>query len=644
MITAPYNFVPLNEKVFFPPWAEDVSHDIPFKDGESGVIDIEITAKSPIFIRDHDNPEEFCNHNGEYYIPATSVKGMIRNVLEIMSFSKLRDEQFTDNTYAIRDLSSSKNFYMKQMQKDTFCGWLKKDGDNYIIEDCGIPLRIHHKQINYAFNIDFASKFHKTGFEKTSEYKYNLIGGLPRKITVSKPYKSTTNPKYDTRLFCKYEKNGDEGILVLTGQPTVRKDNGKMGDGKGFEFVFLKPKGELKLDKKVFDNFKFAYFDGRTTQPLESPDWTFWKKKLAKGKKIPVFFQKSGKTVLHFGLSYLYKLPYNHSIKDGISKIHQNSKLDLAQTIFGFVDTKEKKSLKGRVNFSHFKAIKNIEVLPARTEILGTPRASYYPIYVKQNGELFTTFMDSDFSIAGRKRYPIHNTNKVQQTEDTGNSNVGVKFRPLKEGVVFRGKLRYHNLKKAELGAILSALTFHDTPNTYHNIGLAKSLGYGKVDIKIDGIDNIKEYLKEFEVNVVLQILDWKDSLQIKELLSMAVEQNNSGNSKLKYMPLEQYAKNKTEANKDYLRPYSELQNIKTININSLVSDSDLKELKEKHKAYEEQQQKLLEEKQQKEKMANDIKNIEKELEKLPKKVNIQIVENFITKYPDYEQLEDIKI
>jgi hypothetical protein len=304
---------------------------------------------------------------------------------------------------------------------------------------------------------------------------------------------------------------------------------------------------------------------------------------------------------------------------------------------------KKKKSLKGRVNFSHFKAIKNIEVLPARTEILGTPRASYYPIYVKQNGELFTTFMDSDFSIVGRKRYPIHNTNKVQQTEDTGNSNVGVKFRPLKEGVVFRGKLRYHNLKKAELGAILSALTFHDTPNTYHNIGLAKSLGYGKLDIKIDGINNIKEYLKEFEVNVTLQILDWKDSLQIKELLSMAVEQNNSGNSKLKYMQLEQFAKHKTEANKDYLRPYSELQNIKTININSLVSDSDLKELKEKQKAYEEQQRRLLEQKQQKEKMANDIQNIEKELEKLPKEVNIQIVENFINKYPDYEKLDEVK-
>ena len=31
MITAPFNFVPLSDKVFFPDWADSVSHDIPFK-------------------------------------------------------------------------------------------------------------------------------------------------------------------------------------------------------------------------------------------------------------------------------------------------------------------------------------------------------------------------------------------------------------------------------------------------------------------------------------------------------------------------------------------------------------------------------------------------------------------------------------
>ena len=625
MITAPYNFVPLNEKVFYPPWAEDISHDIPFEDGESGVIDIEITAKSPIFIKDSEDDTRFCNYNGQYYIPATSIKGMVRNILEIMSFSKLRNEQFIDNTYAVRDLSSSKNFYMEQMQKNIFCGWLKKDNNNYIIEDCGIPLRIHHKQIDDAYNINFSSNFRSTGFEKTSEYKYNLIGGSPKEITISNSYESIKNPKYDKRLFCKYEKNGKNGMLVLTGQPTKRKDNGKMGDGKGFEFIFLDPKDTLKVEAKIFENFKFAYFDKRDTQPKESPDWAFWKKRLANGEKVPVFFQKDGDKVLHFGLSYLYKLPYTHSVKNGIGKIHSDNRLDLAQTIFGFIDTKKKISLKGRVQFSHFKAIKNISELPIKTEILGTPRASYYPIYIKQKGKLFTTFMDNNFSIAGRKKYPIHKGNKTIKTEDTGNDNIGTSFIPLKDGVIFKGKLKYHNLKKAELGAILSALTFHNTENSYHNIGLAKSLGYGKIDVKINNIENLESYLKKFELTITEQISDWSKSVQIKELLSMVVEQNNNGNSQLKYMSLEQFANNKTEKNKDYLRSYTELQNIESINIKSLVSQDDLDEIK-----IQKQQEK--QEKQEAERKANLEQEKEKQrklkTQKVEKAQNLVLLKN----------------
>ncbi|HIP54430.1 MAG TPA: TIGR03986 family CRISPR-associated RAMP protein, partial [Sulfurimonas autotrophica] len=458
MITAPFNFVPLSEKVFYPDWAEDVSHDIPFEDGESGVIDITITAKSPIFIRDGQNDEEFCQHNGTYYIPGSSVKGMVRNVLEIMSFSKM--SQVDDDTYAVRDLSSAKNFYMTQMQKDVYCGWLSQDKDGYFIEDCGIAERIRHEEIDKATGIEFAKNFKKEGFKKTSEYKYDILRQTHQKIQVSKSYKSTTNAKYDRRLFCKYEKNGRNGVLVVTGQPTPRKDTGK-GDGKGFEFVFFDKKEEIRVSKETYENFLFAYFDQRTTEPKESPDWKFWKKKLAEGKKVPVFFQKNGKEVAHFGLSYLYKLPYTHSVKDGIFLEHKKDKRDLAETMFGYIGKDE--SLKGRIHFSHFKAIKNEKALEKRTEILGTPRASYYPIYVKQQeGKLFTTFMDSGFSISGWKRYPIHKGANVKETTDTGNDNVGTTFAPLNKGVVFHGKVRYHNLKKSELGALLSTFSFHN--------------------------------------------------------------------------------------------------------------------------------------------------------------------------------------
>ena len=637
MITAPFNFVPLNEKVFFPPWAEDVSHDVPFEDGESGVIDITITAKSPIFIRDHQNPEQFCQHNGQYYIPGSSVKGMIRNVLEIMSFGKLDNNCFDDDTYAVRDLSSAQNFYMKQMnlidEPITQCGWLIKRDNEYIIEDCGIPGRIHHKQIDYALNVDFASRFKNEGFEKTSEYKYSLVNNEIHTIKVGEKYKSKTNPKYDKREFYKYDKNGKQvASLILTGQPTPRKDTGKMGDGKGFEFLFFEKKRDLNVTNDVFDNFLFAYFNERTTEPKESPDWKYWKKKLYAGERVPVFFQKNGNKVLHFGLSYLYKLPYKHSIKDGLSEIHFDDRLDLAQTIFGYISKDNKQALKGRVQFSHFKAVENIIPLETRREILGTPRASYYPMYIRQYNTDFTTYMDSNFSIAGRKRYPIHNNNTTKRTKDTGNENVGTTFSPLADGAVFKGKLRYHNLKKSELGAIFSALTFHNTSNTFHNIGMAKSLGYGKIKIGLNSFEHVDEYLKEFELHITEQILDWKESVQLKELVSMSVEQNNSGNSTLKYMKLTEFANNKSK-NKDFLKCYTELDNIQAVTINSLINDNDIRDLEIKNKKYLEEQKEFEKKKKAKQKEKDDWN-------KAKASNTIQAFENFIKSYTDSSYIE----
>jgi len=629
MITAPFNFVPLSDKVFFPDWAEKVSHDIPFEDAQSGEIDITITAKSPIFVRDGKDGERFCNHNGTYYIPGSSVKGMVRNVLEIMSFSKI--SFVDDDTYAVRDLRNRKLYMSKMTPDKTFCGWLKKVNDEYFIEDCGKPGRIKHSEIDKIYGINFASKFKHGRFgnkakDKTAKIKYQMIPSdnfVHGFIYVKKDV---------NREIYKYDKNSNKkGTLVLTGQPSARKEpKGKKPSGKVYEFIFFESKGDIKLTKEVFENFKFAYFDGRKTEPKESPDWTFWKKKLEQGEKVPVFFQKNGKEIAHFGLSYLYKLPYSHSIKDGLPSIHKdNSRKDLAETIFGYVDNKD--ALKGRVQFSHFKAENAVELKP-RTEILGTPRASYYPVYIKQNSTDYKTYMDSNFKIAGWKRYPIHKGSNVSKTTDTGNENVGTTFTPLKEGVVFKGKLRYHNLKKTELGAILSALTFHNTSQCYHNIGMAKSLGYGKIKIDIDGIDNIEDYLKEFELNISTQIENWANTPQLTELLSMAVEQNNSSNSSLNYMELDEFAKNKNE--KDYLRNYTQLDNIRAVKAKSLISKEDIENLEQKIK--ERKEKELMLKKEQEE-----LEKFNKEYQSTVNSNNIQKYESFLKKHQNKQDTQE---
>ncbi len=637
MIKAPFNFVPLNDKVFFPAWANEVSHDVPFEDTQSGIIDIEIKAESPIFIRDHEKQDQFCQHDGAYFIPGSSVKGMVRNVLEIMSFSKMSENTFNDDTYAVRDLRN-RELYMSKMTPDkTMCGWLKKVENNYVIENCDIPGRIKHEEIDTIFGIDFASKFKSGKFknkakDKTAEIKYNLIGDKELTHTF-------THVKTDVnREVFAYDANGKKsGTVVLTGQPSARNEpQGGKASGKIYEFVFFENKGDIVVEKRVMENFLFAYFDKRTTEPKESTDWTYWKRKLDEGGKVPVFFQKGGNGILHFGLSYLYKLPYSHSVKDGIPESHFDDRYDLSETIFGYVNKSKKEALKGRVQFSHFKAQGQVNVLNKRTEILGTPRASYYPMYVKQReGNLFTTFMNDGFSLAGRKRYPVHKGSGVEKSEETGNENVGTTFQPLQEGAVFKGKLRYHNLKKAELGALLSALTFHNTKDCCHNIGFAKPLGYGKVSLQLNEVEDLETYLKAFEVQVSEQIGSWSESEQLTELLTMATEQNNTANSALKYMSLKEFASNKT-GDPDYLRAYTALSNIVSVKAESLISQEDLEALRIIQEEKRQEEERLQEERRKAAAHLQEWKIVEDSTTRIT-------IESFIQNHPESEYLEAAK-
>jgi CRISPR-associated protein (TIGR03986 family) len=436
-----------------------------------------------------------------------------------------------------------------------------------VIDDCGHPGRVSHRELNQFLNIDFAEKFSADGFggsdsEKTARYKYDLANG---KLTHQLQYKKKNSQGQEVYVHPRSKGSGKMkwGTLVFTGQPSPRKNTGKMGDGKGFEFVFFDVVQTHPISETLFEKFKFAYFDGRNTQPKESPDWAYWKERLEKGGRIPVFFRKDKKdNVLDFGLSMLYKLPYSHSVLDGLPGAH--IKLapipDFAETVFGYADEIGKEALKGRVHFGHFQANPGAIEMDEKTLILGTPRASYYPSYIeqKQGRKVYRTYMDSEFRIRGWKRYPIHNGNPSHA--NMPKSKVTTTFIPLSQGVSFSGKIRFFNLKPQELGALLSTLTFHGKTECRHNIGLAKAYGYGKIRVEISNgwsyrfktgeksnLDSstIERYLEAFECTMESVVSDWAHSHQIVELFTMALPQSAS---KLKYMELEQFRKSKKTA------------------------------------------------------------------------------------------------
>ncbi len=591
MITSPYNFVPLSEKVVMPFWAKHVSHDIPFKDSESGILELKLKAASPIYVRNgvskdaaENDKNAFNNINNKYFIPGSSIKGMLRSVMEIMSFGRMGNK-VNDHRYSVRDFQNDTIYPKSALAKEVLCGWLfKKDGE-YFLDDCGKPGRISHKTLDSLCKPEKKiSAFYKTAQNitpqtKSAKAKYEAF---PFDKYIHKfilDYTDVDRPIY------KIDSNGKPGTIVFSGQPGVRIENeGERGKGKHLEFIFFNAEyKDVPVEEKTIQNFFFAYHEH--DRPQQKEDWKWRKEQLDKGEKIPVFFRVNNDgSIKDMGLSLLYKITYNHSIKDAVN-LHQKevNGYDLAETIFGY--TEKNDSLKGRVHVGHAFAMNDVIPLREKSEVLAGPKASYYPNYIEQSpnnaGQVgnYKTFMDESAKVRGWKRYPIRNNNTPIST--TGTDNVKSKFCPLPAGTEFTLSISYHNLRKEELGAVISAITFHNTSGLFHSIGSGKPLGYGKASITITNLTDEKRtsLLKAYELFMDYSLEHstphWSQSLEIKELLAMAKAGSEDG--KLKYMELNDFvaAKGKKKTDPKFaLQRYSFISN-NHVDVTGLVNQEE---------------------------------------------------------------------
>lgn len=592
IIRAPFNFVPLSEKVFIPEWANQISQDIPFSDGVSGTIDMTITAKSPIFIRNGHTKEDGEKKNSEYntfshitlpngrplyFIPATSIKGEVRNLLEIMSFSKMDVDKRA--MFARRDMRNREVYPLlnPKIQKSIHCGWLKRQGNEYTISDCGRFMRISQREIdnyigrnknvmyshfskNSNFNLNEPLKNGNKEYDpKSADFKYELMRSTQLQNLRFRQIKK--NRMKDNVV--RYDPNGSiRGSIVLTGQSSKwTEPRNKYAKGKYYEFVF--PENEIHkpryISQEKFDHFSFIYKD--------TSDWDRIKRLIDQkdGKGVPVFFRAEEDEIIDFGMAYLYKMPYEKSVWQSLYPAHKESNLDLAQCIFGLSDDNDSKiQLKGRVQFGNA-FTSNAVVGEPKKLILGSPKASYYPFYVHQDGNnghtsAYKTYDDGRPN--GWKRYYVRNRT---WEHSMGSDKLDTTIYPLKEGAKFSCTISFHNLKPIELGALLCALTFDDNSSSYHQLGQAKPYGYGMCKYNIsnlnvssltsnDKIHDTKGYIALFKecLNRFLgDDNDWTTQPQISQLIAMSSKK--VPNSKdFQYMELKDHANAKK--GKEYLK------------------------------------------------------------------------------------------
>lgn len=570
MSTAPYNFVPLADKVYYPGWADKVSNDIPFLDGEDGIITLSIKNITPLFIG-NSNESVYSQHilvsegNRWYFIPGTTLKGCFRSVMEVLSFAKM--QVFNDDSFGYRYFTTQRKgmpSYTDSM-KDVKCGWLHKEGNKYYLEECvkGIQ-KIRHKTIKGTY----FSTFDEGHDGETAEWKMKSFGNnepYPLISVGNGTVKYTENETEKTVPEGKYR-------IVCTGYMKY----------KHVEYLFseeLHPAVEVGSD--IFKKFDTVYKHTPLYMEKENKDG-FLKERLNSGMPIPVFFKKNGKTATSMGLSKMYRYPFEYSVGQAVMNCYSKGqeeemvKKDLPEIIFGCIgDT----SLKGRVAFGHAFAknvISDDNLETPFTTVLATPRASYYPFYVKQNdNSLVSNYSTENAQIAGRKRYRVVEGSQ-HCAENRGNGNEGVCsiFNPIPVGNEFECKIRIHNLRKAEIGALLSAITFNCTEGTYHNLGKGKPYGFGKVQCEVKSMEGFKfsleEYIASFNTEIAFFLRNkCHRTMAIDKSLKMLVAIASDTHH---VEDMHQMNFNECEANKDEnkFEPLTEMSNK---NINVLVDE-----------------------------------------------------------------------
>lgn len=481
-ISSPYNFVPLNKYVYIPDWADKVSQDIPFEDGEDGWIEVTWENVSPLCVRDasekkdekynatilHSVHVKDADGNLQYFIPGSSLKGMLRSILSVMSYGKMT--QYNNKFFGYRIFDGKKAGYKKYQEKigNAEYGWLERKDGGYFLRPC----------VGEAETIEI------------SELEKRYPGYSLEKTAWDRNEKITKNN------FPEDEEN--KGYCVFA--------TGQM-QGKKTELLIPKEtSGEITLSSKVIESFFTVY--------SVTPDFEKYLGKLKNEVySIPVRFTRDGNgNVEAIGMGKMFRYPYKKDIKTLVENAQKpTEEHDLCEVVFGWTD--DDKSMKGRVQISNAFMVTPAKECDEVKGVFGQPKPSFYPLYVKQDGNSgkYKTYDDNDAKISGRKFYRIHQGASITQLaqpnskEDGGNKNDKVvsSFIPIEANNKFVMRVNVHNLRKVEIGALLTAITFNRTEGAFHNIGAAKGFGYGKIkcaDIRLHSMKfDEAEYCAAFE-------------------------------------------------------------------------------------------------------------------------------------------------
>jgi len=518
---APYNFIQLHEKVVE---AQNIPEfDKYHKDRYSGYIELSITTKTPIYIRRDKGKEEcdfFSIKNGSPIIPGSSLRGMVRTLVEIASFGKFSFVDSKRRLYyrAVGDTSSLGERYREYLtDKDDkykfFAGVLLKKGNKYEIHPSKF---INGTQV---YRID--SQNMPDDLKDEKPYSFKEVYFKPEKIVENTHYRGKNDSNERRPYQLKYaklksislkkdENHPNKGYIIVSGLFGNKKHMHWVINEEDTNKINEEDTNKAKIPKNVIEEYKSDVNREEKFDLLKIAD---------SGKSVPCFYITDNQNnVLAFGHTRFFRLPYELTIGDHIpEELRSEDKTDFAEAIFG----KESKWA-SRVFFEDaFLETRNEEeqnnVFMNKTspKILASPKPTAFQLYLEQQPKEENTDLkdlkhwdDKDACIRGHKLYwhrdtPDDPTDKYSWDEGEAKKDTQhTVIKPIKRNIKFKSRIRFENLTKEELGALLFVLELPQ--NHYHKIGMGKPLGLGSIEIKpkVFIVDREKRYKSLFKDDV----------------------------------------------------------------------------------------------------------------------------------------------
>jgi CRISPR-associated protein (TIGR03986 family) len=543
---APYNFVPLPNTVVT---AEEPPHqDRYHSDLLTGHIECRLTTETPLYVRSGWDPADFAEHGetsfdklppeeqakrarffhhgdlGKPYIPGSSLRGMLRTLVEIAGYGKM--ERVTDRPrYFFRAVAAKSEDPLDEPYRDLLrhvqAGYLVKRGSEWYIQ----PAREINRTSFIKIHERFIDKQH-IGLIGLRDPHYR-----PQYIQVSFTHKTAVD-KRGQRIerIDALDLPGvlpNAGWLVTSGNMS-ETGSSSVSTNRTTHYVVPEPQGELlKIADQAIQDYRTGLTDfqkGPTDIKPES-DRPFSKSDGVLQDGRPVFFCRPsrGSDIHFFGHSPNFRIPYwRENLKrtatpaDFVpSYLKDPVVIDIAEAIFGFVRPEKQaedqtQACAGRVFIGNAALEHGQCGEPITPHILGGPKPTTFQHYLVQTeADLVQAGINRQGKpiyklplahygsqtpqatvIRGHKLYwhkpgtTQHQVCEADEQKIQDSASQYTRICPVAPGAVFSFTIRFENLSRIELGALLWVLRLAADDCYRLKLGMGKPLGMGSIRIE----------------------------------------------------------------------------------------------------------------------------------------------------------------